>query len=192
MRGKLKLKGNMALAMKVNTVVSGTKTCSSPNAFVSLQTEAAKKHFLGEASASGAGASGSPPTGTVPASTGLSEQLAQLGLQSASVFELIAQSMQKQGASLVQQVNGVIVFNISGKPITVDLKNGSGAVTVGQQGKPDLVLTISDADMVSLSQGKLNAQQAFMRGKLKLKGNMALAMKLGKIIEAAKPEAAKL
>jgi putative sterol carrier protein len=31
-----------------------------------------------------------------------------------------------------------------------------------------------------------------MRGKLKLKGNMALAMKLGKVIEAARPDDAKL
>ena len=34
--------------------------------------------------------------------------------------------------------------------------------------------------------GKLNPQQAFMKGKLKIKGNMGLAMKLGKVMEAAK------
>ena len=151
------------------------------------QTEAAKKHFLGDAAAASGSSSSTPAAGKPSPS-----ELSKLDLKSASVFELIAQSIEKQGASLVQQVKGVIVFNVSGKPITVDLKNGSGSVSVGQQGKPDLVLTVSDADMVALAAGKLNAQQAFMRGKLKLKGNMALAMKLGKVIEAAKPDAAKL
>ena len=153
------------------------------------QTEAAKKHFLGEAAKAGAGSSSAA---SAKSESGLSTELSKLGLKSASIFELIAQSIEKQGASLVQQVKGVIVFNVSGKPITVDLKNGSGSVAVGQQGKPDLVLSVSDEDMLALSQGKLNAQQAFMRGKLKLKGNMALAMKLGKVIEAAKPSDAKL
>jgi putative sterol carrier protein len=31
--------------------------------------------------------------------------------------------------------------------------------------------------------------QAFMKGKLKVKGNMALAMKLNVVIDAAKPKA---
>lgn len=34
--------------------------------------------------------------------------------------------------------------------------------------------------------GKLNAQSAFMSGKLKVKGNMGLAMKLGTVMEQAK------
>ena len=56
------------------------------------------------------------------------------------------------------------------------------------KGKADLILTVKDKDFVAMSTGKLNAQSAFMSGKLKIKGNMGLAMKLGPILQAARPK----
>ena len=41
---------------------------------------------------------------------------------------------------------------------------------------------------MDMASGKLNGQQAFMTGKLKIKGNMGLAMKLGKVMDAARPK----
>ena len=43
---------------------------------------------------------------------------------------------------------------------------------------PDVTLTMADEDLVSLMSGKLNPQKAFFQGKLKIQGNMGLAMKL--------------
>jgi putative sterol carrier protein len=40
------------------------------------------------------------------------------------------------------------------------------------------MIAMKDADFLLLMAGKLNAQQAFMKGQLKIKGNMMLAQKL--------------
>merc|ERR1712232_682996 len=80
---------------------------------------------------------------------------------------------------IVNKVKGVYLFKITGgKEWTVDLKNGSGSVKEGAHGKPDCTVTISDQDFVNLITGKANGQQLFMGGKLKISGNMAMAMKL--------------
>merc|ERR1711874_600408 len=67
----------------------------------------------------------------------------------------------------------------------IDLKNGNGAVKWGED-KADVTITMSDADFVAMAEGKLDGMQAFMGGKLKIKGNMMLAQKLQGLIEAAK------
>ena len=95
---------------------------------------------------------------------------------------------------MVKKVKGIILFVIKDtkEEYTVDLKKGSGKMTKGKEGKPDLTITVSDADFASMADGKLNAQAAFMSGKLKIKGNMGLAVKLGPIIDDARPKMAKL
>lgn len=48
---------------------------------------------------------------------------------------------------------------------------------------------VSDDDFVQIVTGKLNSQQAFMKGRLKIKGNMGLAMKLEPIMKLARKKA---
>ena len=52
--------------------------------------------------------------------------------------------------------------------------------------KADCAITIADADMVAMAAGKLNGMQAFMSGKMKIKGNMMLAQKFGALAESTK------
>lgn len=82
----------------------------------------------------------------------------------------------------------MIQFNIKGSDDwVVDLKNGNGSVYKGKaKKKADMTMTVSSDDFVKMSTGSLNAQQAFMQGKIKIKGNMGLAMKLGSVLNAAK------
>ena len=76
--------------------------------------------------------------------------------------------------------------------VALDLKNGNGSVSKGSSGKADCTLTMAEDVFEKLIAGSLNAQQAFMQGKLKIGGNMAHAMKLGPILEGLKGGMSKL
>lgn len=55
-------------------------------------------------------------------------------------------------------------------------------ITVGP-GSADVTITIDDNDFEALAAGKLNSMQAFMQGKLKAKGKIMLAQKLGDLFK---------
>merc|ERR1712217_561375 len=113
-----------------------------------------------------------------------------VNMGSQALFDKMAAAVKAKGPELVKLGGAVFQFVISdagpeGKFI-LDLKNGSGSATVGEDPKADCTITIADADMVAMAEGKLDGMQAFMGGKLKIKGNMMLAQKLQGIIEASK------
>uniref|UniRef100_A0A9J7ZJC9 Sterol carrier protein 2 n=1 Tax=Cyprinus carpio carpio TaxID=630221 RepID=A0A9J7ZJC9_CYPCA len=60
----------------------------------------------------------------------------------------------------------------------VDVKNGKGSVTNDAGKKADCTIAMSDSDLLELMTGQLNPQTAFFQGKLKITGNMGMAMKL--------------
>ncbi|KAG9407851.1 hypothetical protein AC1031_021090 [Aphanomyces cochlioides] len=126
-------------------------------------------------------------TGAAPAAAAPTSTLA-----SASIFASIAEAIKSKGPELVNKVKGTIQFNITpGGTWHVNLKSGAGSIEATTKAA-DLTITVSDSDFMLIADGKLNPQMAFMKGKLKLKGNMALAMKLPVVIEAAKAPRSKL
>lgn len=66
----------------------------------------------------------------------------------------------------------------------MDLKEGK-VYEGAPKDKPNTTLTISDDDFVLLATNKLNPQVAFMKGKLKVTGNVMLAQKLGPLLKAS-------
>ncbi|KAI8618538.1 SCP2 sterol-binding domain-containing protein [Chytriomyces sp. MP71] len=118
------------------------------------------------------------------------------GFKSSALFVQIKASLSAPAAKAdaLKKVNGVfhlVVKNAAGKEQTwtIDLKN-KGDVLLGPDGKPDITISLSDDTFVDLADGKINGQKAFMSGKLKVKGNIALATKLDSVLKAAKPAAA--
>jgi putative sterol carrier protein len=84
-------------------------------------------------------------------------------------------------ADRAQGVKAVIQYDITGEgggTYHVDIADGKCAVSAGPAGSPNLTLTMAAQDWLDMVSGKLNGQMAFMSGKLKLKGDMGLAMKL--------------
>ncbi|XP_064604481.1 sterol carrier protein 2-like [Liolophura sinensis] len=116
--------------------------------------------------------------------------------QAAAVFREIKQALAQDGPALVKTVKGTFAFKCKkGNQEAVwfvDVKNGSGAVKFGATDKADCTITMADEDLVKLMTGKMNPQQAFFQGKLKIAGNMGLAMKLRELQSKTKSVKSKL
>ncbi|GLC61178.1 hypothetical protein PLESTB_001728000 [Pleodorina starrii] len=111
---------------------------------------------------------------------------------SAALLQQLGKSLESEGPKLAKRIKGVVVFKIDGEEWTLDLSEGTdGKLYKGPpegSDKPDLTLTMSDANFAQLVMGKLNPQQAFLMQKLKINGSMAMAMKLQPILDAAQPK----
>ncbi|MCI0553303.1 MAG: SCP2 sterol-binding domain-containing protein [Anaerolineae bacterium] len=98
----------------------------------------------------------------------------------------ISELMEKMpGAFLpekAQGVNAVIQFKFTGAEAgewNATIKDGKVDVAQGIPPKqPNMTLTADSSDYVKIFTGELDGMQAFMQGKIKLGGDLNLAMKL--------------
>ena len=56
--------------------------------------------------------------------------------------------------------------------------NESIEVQMGVHASPNIAITMKESDYLDMVNGKLNGQMAFMSGKLKIAGDMGLALRL--------------
>ena len=59
---------------------------------------------------------------------------------------------------------------------------GDDAVVDNEAGEADCTIGVSMDDFAEIASGELNAQMAFMSGKLKVDGDMGIAMQLGTLL----------
>ncbi len=84
-------------------------------------------------------------------------------------------------ADAAKGMNAVIQFNLTGDGggnYYVTIKDGTCTVSEGSHQSPNMTMTMAAQDYVDMITGKLNGQMAFMSGKLKIAGDMGLAMKM--------------
>ena len=101
-------------------------------------------------------------------------------------FEKTIPETLTKNADKVGAINSKYKFVIAGDgggTWVVDLTAKPPKCTEGE-GDANCTVEVGSADFTQIIDGKLNSQMAFMSGKLKIKGDMGLAMKLGQIIGA--------
>ncbi len=101
----------------------------------------------------------------------------------AESFEQMAQIFNPAAAA---GMNKTYQWNITGDQASVwafKINNGTGELIPGGAEKPDITMTMSDKDWLSIAEGKLDPTTAFMTGKVKITGDMMLAMKLATIFK---------
>ena len=82
--------------------------------------------------------------------------------------------------------NATIQYDISGDgggTWNAVIKDGACTVNSGAAPSPNLTLQIAAQDWLDMLSGKQSGQMLFMSGKLKVKGDMGLAMKLGSMFQ---------
>jgi putative sterol carrier protein len=99
------------------------------------------------------------------------------------VFAAMPASFQKDAAA---GMNAVYQFDITGDgggKWYAAIADGELEVVKGEHESPNITLTMADEDYLAMIAGTLAGQAAFMTGKLKIKGDMSLAMKLDSLFK---------
>ena len=102
------------------------------------------------------------------------------------IFEEKITETVKNKPDVVTKINSIYQFKLSGPnggEWYVDLTKPGGEVKAGTNPGAKCTISMTDADFVALVSGKLTSLMAFMTGKLKIQGDMGLALKLQNILK---------
>ncbi|MCC6143314.1 MAG: SCP2 sterol-binding domain-containing protein [Candidatus Hydrogenedentes bacterium] len=104
----------------------------------------------------------------------------------ADVAEIFQQMPERVNKDKIQGMNSTFQFNITGDgggQWYAVIADGNCAVNEGTADSPNITITATAENWADIVSGKLNGQTAFLTGKLKIQGDMTLAMKLQTIFQ---------
>ncbi len=93
-------------------------------------------------------------------------------------FDAMAENFNADKAAGLKAVYQWDITGDGGGKWNADINDGAITVSEGEHASPNITITVTAQDWLDILNGKLDGQMAFMSGKLKVKGDMSLAMKL--------------
>jgi putative sterol carrier protein len=100
------------------------------------------------------------------------------------IFNEMQKRMDANPAKLAG-IKAVFQFDISGADpgiYSIAIADGKAAVSEGTSASSNITITMASNDFADMVEGKLDGITAFMGGKLKVKGDMMLAMQLQSLL----------
>lgn len=101
------------------------------------------------------------------------------------IFEEKITSKLKNEPEKAKAIGALVLFHLTGNSPSdwvLDCSKTPAEVKIGSVEGAKVEVTMSEEDFVKLANGALNPQMAFLGGKLKVKGDMGLAIKIGQIL----------
>jgi putative sterol carrier protein len=98
-------------------------------------------------------------------------------------FEMMPSRFNKEAA---KGLNAIYQFDLSGDgggKWHVIINNDSVQVKEGAAASPSITISMAAQDYLDMLSGKLNGQVAFMSGKLRIAGDMGLALKMQSLFQ---------
>jgi putative sterol carrier protein len=105
-----------------------------------------------------------------------------------SLNEAVSMMPEQFDPSKAKGVNGTIQLELTGEQSgtwAIKIADGDFELIEGGVESPTTTLTMGGEDFLGMVSGKLNPMAAFMQGKIKLQGDMGLAMKFQSIFGIA-------
>lgn len=100
---------------------------------------------------------------------------------SMTIGELFESMPARFNSAAASGLTKTVQWNIEGEDAGVwafQIVDGVGQLIPGGVEKPDATFTTSAKDWIAIAEGRLDSMKAFMSGKLKVNGDMMLAMKM--------------
>jgi putative sterol carrier protein len=101
-----------------------------------------------------------------------------------TIESLIAMIPKTLPGDKAKRADTIIQLNVTGSQAgqwNAVVKDGNVNVAKGTHAAPEITLTADTADILAVADGKLDPTQAFMQGKVQVKGDLSEAMELVKV-----------
>lgn len=123
----------------------------------------------------------SPKPNSVEAKTTETNSNSNTQKQPEMSFEATVKAIEEKAAS-AKPLGNTLKFDFGGNSVLLNGKGDANAVSVNDASDADCTVEVAEADFNAMLTGDLNPMNAFMSGKIKVKGDMSVAMKLGSIL----------